>query len=419
MPINAIIYALLAGFPIESAGIIADLFDILNVHRDHRNSHMSVFDHPDFDQHESTHHFYEPQFGFKAVIAIHSTALGPAAGGCRYWRYEGDTDALADVLRLSRAMTYKNAVAGLPFGGGKAVILADAAARKSPDIFAAFGRAVASLDGRYITAEDVGIGVDDMREVRRVTGYVAGLPRIGDRAGGDPSPWTAFGIYLSIQAAAETRLGTDSLNGLRIAVQGVGNVGLHLCRLLHEARAQLFVADVSRSNLTRASDLLPVHPIPASDILYSDVDVLVPCALGKILNSKTIQRIRAKIIAGAANNQLATEADGARLAEREILFAPDYVINAGGIISVAREYLGGVPSKKYVLKLAESQIGCARFSGKPATADYRRMSSPTYSHAGFWPAMIPSSMHRRHPETSSCIAAVPNDFQTLNFSSAN
>jgi leucine dehydrogenase len=301
---------------------------------------MSVFYQPCFDQHESVHYFHESQIGFKAIVAIHSTALGPAAGGCRYWHYASDTDALTDALRLSRGMTYKNAVAGLPFGGGKAVILADRAAPKSPDVFAAFGRAVISLSGRYITAEDVGVDMNDMREVHRVTRFVAGLPQSGDSAGGDPSPWTALGVYLGIQAAVETHLGADSLKGLRIAVQGVGNVGLHLCHLLHDAGAHLVVADVNRHNLKRVSDLLPISSIPASDALYCDVDVLAPCALGNILTFKTIPRIRAKVIAGAANNQLATDEDGAHLAERGILYAPDYVINAGGIISVAQEYLG-------------------------------------------------------------------------------
>lgn len=299
---------------------------------------MAVFDHPEFDQHESVHYFHDADSGLRAVVAIHSSALGPAAGGCRRWQYASDADALTDALRLSRGMTYKNAVAGLPFGGGKSVMLADAAAPKSADLMAAFGRAVASLNGRYITAEDVGISVDDMRLVQRETSFVCGLPSTGDSAGGDPSPWTALGVFLGIRAAAEIRLGRDSLDGLRIAVQGVGNVGQHLCHLLHDAGAVLFVADVNKDNLKLVSDDLPVNEVSPDDLLYSDVDVLAPCALGSILTSETIPRIRAKVIAGGANNQLATDADGQRLAERQILYAPDYVINAGGIINVTHEY---------------------------------------------------------------------------------
>jgi leucine dehydrogenase len=237
-------------------------------------------------------------------------------------------------------MTYKNAVAELKFGGGKSVIMASPSAPKSPRLFAAFGHAVDSLGGRYITAEDVGCSVDDMRHVREQTEYVSGLPQNGSSAGGDPSPWTALGCYQGIQAAAQSRLGTDSLKGIRVAVQGVGHVGLHLCRLLHEAGAELVVSDVNPDNLDLARAEFPVTEVTPSELLYADVDVLAPCALGNILTSTTIPRIRAKVIAGAANNQLATAKDGARLAERDILYAPDYVINAGGIISVAREYYG-------------------------------------------------------------------------------
>jgi leucine dehydrogenase len=302
---------------------------------------MPVFDHADFDQHESLQFVQDPKTGLKAIIAIHSTALGPAAGGCRHWQYATDADALTDALRLSRGMTYKNAVAGLEFGGGKAVILADDAAPKSPELFHAFGRAVEDLGGKYITAEDVGCSVEDMRQVNEVTGYVSGLPRSGGDAGGDPSPLTALGVFLGIEAAVESRLGIDSLQGIRVAVQGVGHVGLHLCRLLHEAGAILTVSDVNRDNLQLTRDELPVTEIAPADLLYADVDVLAPCALGNILTSQTIPKLKARIVAGAANNQLATEADGARLADRDILYAPDYVINAGGIINVAREYYGG------------------------------------------------------------------------------
>ncbi len=301
---------------------------------------MAVFDHPDFDQHESLHYIQDAATGLRAIIAIHSTALGPAAGGCRRWQYVNDDDALTDVLRLARGMTYKNAVAGLKFGGGKSVILASDAAPKSETLFRAFGRAVESLGGRYVTAEDVGCSVDDMRYVKMETDFVSGLPKDGAGAGGDPSPLTALGVFLGIKAAAKTRLGTDSLNGVRIAVQGVGHVGLHLCRLLRDDGAELTVADVNGDNLRLARDELPVTEVPPAELLFSDVDVLAPCALGNILTSVTIPKLKAKIVAGAANNQLADESDGARLADRDILYAPDYVINAGGIINVAHEYYG-------------------------------------------------------------------------------
>ncbi|MDH3273361.1 MAG: amino acid dehydrogenase [Gammaproteobacteria bacterium] len=301
---------------------------------------MSVFDHPEFDQHESLHFVQDPESGLKAIIAIHSTALGPAAGGCRRWQYANDDDALTDALRLSRGMTYKNAVAGLKFGGGKSVILAADNAPKSAQLFHAFGRQIEALGGRYITAEDVGCSVEDMRLVKEQTNYVSGLPKSGDSAGGDPSPHTALGVFLGIQSALKAKSGNDSLDGVRVAVQGVGHVGLHLCRMLHEAGATLVVSDVNGNNIKLASDELPVTVVAPAELLYSDVDVLAPCALGNILTSQTIPSIKAKIIAGAANNQLATDDDGKRLAEHDILYAPDYVINAGGIINVAHEYYG-------------------------------------------------------------------------------
>jgi leucine dehydrogenase len=301
---------------------------------------MSVFDHPEFDRHESVHYAHDEASGLKAIVAIHSTALGPAAGGCRRWQYAGDEAAVTDALRLSRGMTYKNAVAGLPFGGGKAVILSDGTANKSDQLLRAYGRFVESLGGCYITAEDVGLSVEDMRQVRKETRYVSGLPRSGTSAGGDPSPLTALGVFLGIKAAVEVRLDSSSLKGLKVAIQGVGHVGLNLCRLLHEAGAILYVADVNESNLQLARQEMSVIEVSPAELLFSDVDVLAPCALGNILTSETIPLIKAKVIAGAANNQLATDADGARLAEQQILYAPDYVINAGGIINVAREFYG-------------------------------------------------------------------------------
>ena len=301
---------------------------------------MSVFDHAEFDNHESVHYFFDDKTGLRAIVAVHSTALGPAAGGTRRWVYNNDADALTDVLRLSRGMTYKNAVAGLKFGGGKAVILASSETPKTPELFRAFGRCVNELSGHYVTAEDVGISVEDMRYVHEETEYVSGLPQSGSDAGGDPSPWTALGCIQGIEAAVKARLGADSLEGISVAVQGVGHVGLYLCKLLHEAGAELFVSDVSSDNLKATLAEVPATGVAPSELLFADVDVLAPCALGNILTSTTIPKIKAKVIAGAANNQLSTPADGLRLAKRDILYAPDYVINAGGIISVAAEYYG-------------------------------------------------------------------------------
>ncbi len=301
---------------------------------------MGVFDHVEFDNHESVHYCHDADTGLRAIVAVHSTALGPGAGGTRRWVYSNDEDALTDVLRLSRGMTYKNAVAGLTLGGGKAVILASDDAPKSPELFRAFGRFINSLSGRYVTAEDVGCSVDDMRSVREETKFVTGLPQSGNDAGGDPSPWTALGCFEGIQAAAEARLGTDSLKGLRVAVQGVGHVGFYLCKLLHEAGAELFVSDVNKEHLRITLEAVPATVVAPKELLFADVDVLAPCALGNILTSTTIPKLKAKIIAGGANNQLSTPADGMLLAERDILYAPDYVINAGGIINVAAEYFG-------------------------------------------------------------------------------
>jgi leucine dehydrogenase len=307
---------------------------------------MGVFDHAEFDQHESLHFINDASTGLRAIIAIHSTTLGPAAGGCRRWLYASDADALTDALRLSRGMTYKNAVAELPFGGGKAVILADNTAAITEGLLAAFGRAVESMGGRYVTAEDVGMSVDDMRHVQQQTQYVSGLPQSGDSAGGDPSPWTALGVFLGMQAAVKVRFGKNSLEGMTVAVQGVGHVGAHLCHLLHDAGAKLTIADVNRDNLNAVSAAIPVDIKAPAEILFAEADVLAPCALGNILTAATIPRIKAKVIAGAANNQLSTLEDGARLLDREILYAPDYVINAGGIISVSHEYYGGSSESK-------------------------------------------------------------------------
>jgi leucine dehydrogenase len=301
---------------------------------------MTFFDNAENRGHESVHKFCDSQTGLKAIIAIHSTALGPAAGGCRMWQYDSEEDATRDALRLSRGMTYKNAMAGLPLGGGKAVILANPDIPPSDEMFEAFGRCVDSLGGRYITAEDVGVTVENMRLIKQVTDFVAGLPPAEGSAGGDPSPWTADGVYLGLCAAVKHRLGTDSMDKLTVAVQGVGKVGYDLCRQLHAAGANLVISDVNEKHLARARTDFGARVVASDKILFEDVDVLAPCAMGAVLDAQSIPEIKATVIGGAANNQLATEQDGMRLYERNILYAPDYVINGGGIISVSLEYMG-------------------------------------------------------------------------------
>jgi len=301
---------------------------------------MSVFDNREFHGHELVVFGNDEPTALRAVIAVHSTALGPAAGGCRMWPYASTDEAITDALRLSRGMSFKNAMADLPFGGGKAVIIGDSR-RKTPQLFEAFGRLIDSLGGQYITAEDVGTTTADMESVAKQTSFVTGLHRRVGEFGGDPSPRTALGVYLGIKAAANFRWGRTDLAGLRVAVQGVGGVGYHLCRLLAADGAVLRVADVRSSAAERVRDELNATVVPVENVLAEDVDVFAPCALGAILNEHSIGQIRARIVAGAANNQLAKDSDGVALQAAGVLYAPDYVINAGGIISVTREYFGG------------------------------------------------------------------------------
>ena len=295
---------------------------------------------PDFDEHEAIHFTTNDECGLRAIIAVHSTHLGPAAGGCRFWHYAKDDEALVDALRLSRGMSYKNAMAGLPLGGGKAVILADAERTKTPEMLHAFGKAVNELGGRYVTAEDVGVNVADMIEVNRTTQYVAGLPNSGGDVGGDPGPHTSLGVFLGIKAAVKRALGKDSLQGLHIALQGAGSVAsgvaLHACA----EGARLSIADVDHKKAQKLADRTGGEVVSADDILSLDADLLSPCALGAILTEETIAALKVPVVAGGANNQLATPEDGERIHKRGILYAPDYVINAGGIINVCTEYLG-------------------------------------------------------------------------------
>jgi len=295
---------------------------------------------PDYDAHEEVHFVNDEKTGLKAIIAVHSTYLGPAGGGARFWHYAQDADALTDALRLSRGMSYKNAMAGLPLGGGKSVILADENRTKSPEMLHAFGKAVDGLGGRYVTAEDVGINVADMIEVARSTKFVAGLPNSAGDVGGDPGPHTSLGVFLGIKAAVKWALGKDSLSGLHIAMQGAGSVAtgvaLHACA----EGAKLSIADVDQAKAQKLADATGGKTVSTDEILGLDADVVSPNALGAILTEQSIAALKTPIVAGGANNQLATPQDGERLHARGILYAPDYVINAGGIINVCTEYLG-------------------------------------------------------------------------------
>ncbi len=303
---------------------------------------MKVLEHPEFDAHERMVFCHDKASGLNAIIAIHSTVLGPAAGGCRMWSYANDDEALTDALRLSRGMSYKNALAEIRFGGGKAVILGDAAKDKTAELFRAFGRAIDAQSGDYITAEDVGVRVADMEEVATQTKFVSGLSQRGSSAGGDPSPWTARGVYVGIREAASHHLGASSLQGVRVAVQGLGGVGYHLCRHLHEAGALLTVADINRERCNVVGREFAAQVVSTDDIIGADVDVLAPCALGAVINERSLGTLKASVVAGAANNQLATPEDGEQLRSANILYVPDYVINAGGIVSAEGEYYGDV-----------------------------------------------------------------------------
>ncbi len=300
---------------------------------------ITPWGYPDFDAHEALHFVTDGKSGLRAIIALHSTHLGPAAGGTRMWHYAKDEDALTDALRLSRGMSYKNAMAGLPLGGGKAVILADADRTKSPEMIAAFGRAVEGLGGNYVTAEDVGMSVSDMIAVREQTRFVAGLPVAGGQVGGDPGPHTSLGVFLGIKAAVRRALGKDGVAGLHIAIQGAGSVAGGVARLAAAEGARLSIADIDVDRARKLASETDGAVAPTDAILGLECDVVSPCALGAILTEATIAALKAPIVAGGANNQLATPRDGERIAARGILYAPDYVINAGGIINVSTEYL--------------------------------------------------------------------------------
>ena len=331
---------------------------------------MSVFEHKSFDDHEKVLFATDPASGLKAIIAVHSTARGPAAGGCRMWTYPGSAEALNDVLRLSQGMSYKNVMADLPIGGGKSVIMRPAGDFDRTALFEAFGRALESLNGQYISAEDVGVSPEDMVAARRWTRHVVGLPD----GTGDPSPTTAQGVFMGIEACIERGLSRSDMAGVKIAVQGAtGHVGAYLVRRLAKAGAELFLSDIREDALKALAAETGATVVADPDAIYDvEADVFAPCALGAVINADTIDRLKVKIVAGAANNQLETRDMGAALQQRGILYAPDYVINAGGIINIMGELdnrfnAAWVQGKLRTLKQTLGEIlDTAENEGRPA-----------------------------------------------------
>jgi leucine dehydrogenase len=296
---------------------------------------MTLFDSSAFEGHEAVHSFFDERTGLKAIIAVHSTARGPAAGGCRMWPFATSELALEDALRLSRAMSYKNAMADLELGGGKAVIIGDSRTQKTPALFEAFGRAVQDVGGKYWTAEDVGVSPADLAHARKATKYVAGLTG-HPAASGDPSPVTAEGVFRGVELGVRRALGRD-LDGVTVAVQGVGHVGGYLCDKLAAVGARLIVTDVNDELLRQVAERTNARVVTPGSIFDAEAEVFAPCALGGAVNHDTLPRLRCKVIAGAANNQLSDADVGRRVFDRGILYLPDYVINGGGIINVAGE----------------------------------------------------------------------------------
>ena len=291
------------------------------------------------DQYEQVVFFHDPPSGLRAIVAIHSTKLGPALGGTRFFPYSSEEDALRDVLRLAKGMTYKAAVAGLDLGGGKAVVIGDPKRGKSEELLRAYGRFIESLGGRYITAEDVGTSRDDMDMLRRETRWVTGVSeRLG--GSGDPSPVTAFGVYQGLRAAAEVALRTPSLDGVRVVVQGAGKVGYHLIRYLHAANAVITAADVDVDAVARVVNDFGVETVEPDKAHAVECEIFAPCAMGAVIRDDTLPNLKCKVVAGAANNQLELPEHGAALGELGILYAPDFVINAGGLMNVADELIG-------------------------------------------------------------------------------
>jgi leucine dehydrogenase len=348
---------------------------------------MKTFEMMEDKDHEEVVFFSDKKSGLRAIVAIHNTTLGPALGGCRMYPYQSHEDALKDVLRLSRGMTYKAAVAGLNLGGGKAVIIGDPKKDKNEILFRAFGRFVQGLGGRYITAEDVGTSVTDMEYTRMETKYVTGISRaLG--GSGDPSPVTALGTYRGMKACVEKVFGTQSLKGLRIAVQGLGHVGYYLVRHLHDEGAKLIVNDVDGERVKKVVNEFGAESVDGDKIYSVDADIFAPCAMGAIVNDDTIPKFKFKIIAGAANNQLMDEAKhGKMLIEKNIVYAPDYVINSGGLINVYNELEGynqekALAQAKGIYDIVKSILELAEREQIPTYAASNKIAEDRIYHIG-------------------------------------
>jgi leucine dehydrogenase len=309
-----------------------------------------------FNEYEQVVFCNDPSTGLKAIISMHSTVLGPAVGGCRMWNYTSEQEALNDVLRLSRGMTYKNSISGLNWGGGKAVIIGDPKAAKNPEMLKRFGEYVTRLSGNYITAKDVGIGAEDLRNIKKGTKHILGID--GEPgSSGDPSPATAWGVYHGMKASAKHAFGTNSLKGLKVALQGLGSVSYYMLEHLAADGAELIGCDIDQACIDRAMKKYKIEIVKPESIYDVACDIFAPCALGATINSETLPRIKAKVIAGAANNQLATESDGVQVMRRGMTYAPDYAINAGGVMNIYHERAEGGGYNKARAFDHVSQIG--------------------------------------------------------------
>lgn len=333
---------------------------------------MELFAAMERDDYEEVLFCQDKASGLKAIIAIHDTTLGPALGGTRMWTYATEEEAVVDALRLAKGMTYKNAVAGLNLGGGKTVIIGDPKKDKNEAMFRAFGRYIQGLNGRYITAEDVGTTEEDMDIIHQETDFVTGISATYGSSG-NPSPATAFGVYRGMKAAAKAAFGSDSLNGRTVAVQGVGNVSFTLCKYLHEEGARLIVTDINKEAVSRAVEAYGATAVDPGEIIGADCDIYAPCALGATINDESLPLLRAKVVAGAANNQLKEPRHGDALHEMGIVYAPDYVINAGGVINIADELNGYNKERafKQIAKIYDSitrVLEISQLNGIPAYA---------------------------------------------------
>ncbi|MEC7520436.1 MAG: Glu/Leu/Phe/Val dehydrogenase [Myxococcota bacterium] len=332
----------------------------------------SIFDLLEQHDYGEIHLKRDAASGLEAIVAIHDTRLGPALGGCRFIHYDAHEDAIIDALRLARGMTYKAAITGIPHGGGKSVIIRPKVQFDRSAVFRAFGKFIDDLGGHYITAEDSGTGIEDMEIVRGVTTHVTGVkPEHG--GSGDPSPFTALGVRRGIEACVKKVMGRDDLDGVKVAVQGIGHVGYHLCKEVHELGAKLTVADVDPLKAERAEREFGAQVVALDEIFETACDVFAPCALGSALNDDTIPRLKCKIVAGAANNQLAEQRHGDDLMQRGILYAPDYAINAGGLINVAQEYAGydAEVSRERTMKIYDTILEIAERAEKAMAPTYR------------------------------------------------